>query len=178
MYEGDDHIPLHRRTNHDRELVQQPHRVFWFERQCACSSGGELVAVAQQEEQHIQHHEETHHEIERVLADGEYARGDGLAAAAQRIDHLALNRGKVRHAIPLERAAQPLRQHIDDGLEIGGDLDLAGLEPLIERSGFMRDGNAQHRHGQQHAHQNDDERAERSPTFAPATDLDRTPLQR
>src|SRR5689334_17151987 len=101
------------------------------ERQRAHEPVEQLLAIAQEEEQEVQHQEEEHERAHRVLTDRERARSNEPASLYRRARDLRLDTGCI-HAEPREQS--PELRNTFDGVRVQLlKTELAATELGIER---------------------------------------------
>ncbi len=108
-------VPLIVARDTSRESVEQIALALVAERQRAHQAVEQLLPVAQEEEQQIQHQEEEHEHANGVLADRERARCDELADIDCGARELRLEAARV-DAEPLEQFAE--LRHVRDGARV------------------------------------------------------------
>ena len=92
----------------------------------------DVQAVPQEEEQQVEHEEEADHHLEGVLADGERLGGDELTALHGAADDAVAQAVEVVEAEAVELVLEGFGQHLANPRDIGADVQLAGIQPLVE----------------------------------------------
>ncbi|MNT14015.1 hypothetical protein D3C72_1490030 [compost metagenome] len=130
---------------------------------CHAHVARHVQAVAQEEVQQVEHDEEAHHHFEGVLADGERLGGEELAALEHATDDAVAQAVEVADTQAVQLALEEVRQQLLELVEVGADVQLAGLDPVIEVGPLLHQHQAdqQHRqHRDQHADGQGDHRRE------------------
>jgi len=125
------------------------------ERDRALDVRGDARAVAQEEEQQVEHHAAADDQLEGVLADAHGLGRDEAAGLRSAGRELLLHRSQVAEAEAIEQPGQPRRQGADELLHHGRDIDLLRLQVVVEQRHLL------HQRGdQQPDRQDHDEQAQ------------------
>ena len=108
--------------------VMQRHRV--------PDASSKILAVAQQEEQQIQHDKEADDQADRVLPDCQRLSRDELPGLVQHGGEPLLNRGKIGQVEVIQQAHCPSRQHLRNLAEELADIEFADFDALVGGDGL------------------------------------------
>ena len=129
----DDDVALDRRAHHRGEAAEHRAVVLGAERHRVADVAADGAAVAEQEEQHVEHDAGAGDEAQRVLPEAERLGGEELADLLQRVDQpVAQGAEVVAEPEAREQHAHPLGQRRLDLLHQGRRVVVAGLDALDE----------------------------------------------
>ena len=123
----------------------------------------EHATVAEEEEQQVEHDAEADDEVEGVLADAERLGRHHLAGLHRHRGELLLQAREIGQVEALQPLVHRWRQGSHRLLQVGGEVQFAGLDPLVDARAFLhqRTGDEDHRDDHdQHADQQGDQRGE------------------
>ena len=123
--------------------------------------GGQLPAITQQEEQHVQQHAGTGQDIRRVLADVDGLRGQELADLAATVGQSPLDGRQVQQPLGIQHAVQPARHRIDDLGQIRPEVQLARTDATVDLGALIHQRHGQPDHRDDHHHDDRPQRDER-----------------
>ncbi|MPM65487.1 hypothetical protein SDC9_112384 [bioreactor metagenome] len=155
LHGGDGDVALDGGADHGGELGGQLALVHRVQRHRVAHAGGQRAAVAQQEEQQVQHHAETHHELQRVGAEIHRLGRQELAGLGTELRQARLQLGHRRQVEVVQHLHRPIWQGLDDGLQVAADIDLARFEMFIDDAGLGHQGGDDHQQRQNHQQQTD-----------------------
>lgn len=153
-------VALDRGTGHGDELARQLPLVLVVHRDRVAHAGGELHAVAQQEEQQVEHHAEAHDELQRVLAHVQRLGRQELAGLGSHRGQPRLQLGHGGEVEAVQQRQQPGGQRRQHLLQVGAVVELPRTHPFVGDAGFLRQGHADEGHRQDHDQQADAQRHE------------------
>jgi len=148
-------------ADHGGELAEQLALVAFFQGDGVADHRRQFAAVPDQEEKQIHHHREADQEVEGVLAEVDGRGGEVAAALVDQVHDLGLQRAHVADAEALEQAHGPLRQMVENLLQVAADVDLARLQLGVKGGGLLRQRGGDERRRQDHDHQDQAQRGER-----------------
>jgi len=112
----------------------------------------QLHAIAQQEEQHVQHDAQADQELEGVLADVQGLFRQELAALHGKLRELLLQGCKVMQTKTSGKIRHARGQGIQYFLQVGARIELTAIHQIVQRGDLLNQGN-----GNQDDRNNDDQ---------------------
>src|SRR5581483_214370 len=131
LYDGNYDVALHRGAHHDGEPPGELTLMLGATRQGGAHAHINLVAVAQQEKQAIEHYGKAYEELERVLADVERLKREDLAHAREAGRNPCLYCVHVGKAEALEQTYRPCWQDVQYLPQIARETHVPLAHPLV-----------------------------------------------
>ena len=123
--------------------------------------GGQLPAITQQEEKHVQQHAGAGQGIHRVLADVDGLRGQELTDLAATVGQSPLDGRQVQQPLGIQHAVQPARHGLDDLGQVRPEVQIARPDAAVDLRPLIHQRHGQPDHRDDHHHDDRTQRDER-----------------